>query len=70
LAGDPCNDSVDFPIFCSEGFEIVPNRSEIQGLLDHPCHKTGCRKSVSLDVTNSFGAWESEFKPEIKPADP
>lgn len=36
-----------------EGFEIVPYRCLIQGLVRHPRHESGRRMSFPLDVTNS-----------------
>lgn len=41
------------PRSASEGLEIVPDRSAIQGLVLHPCHESGCCVGFPLDVTHS-----------------
>lgn len=55
LAGDSAHDEIHSAneVFDREGFEIVPNRSCIQGLAFHPRHESGRCVGFPLDVTDS-----------------
>jgi len=39
------------PLSASEGLEIVPDRSAIQGLVFHPGHESGCSVGFPLEHT-------------------
>jgi hypothetical protein len=57
------------PRFAIEGFEIVPNRSRIQGRVRHPRHESGCGETVSFDITHSSVSGFCEVKAKIKSCD-
>jgi hypothetical protein len=50
-----------------KGFEIVPYRRCIQGLVRHPRHESGCRVSFPLDVTNSSIPWLGNADAKVEP---
>jgi hypothetical protein len=52
-----------------EGFEIVPDRSRIQGRVRHPRHEGGCGETVSLDIAHGAIAGLSDVKAEIEASD-
>ena len=56
------------PRFASEGFNIVPDRRAIQGLVFHPRHERGCGVAFPLNVTNSSIVWQREVEAEVEPA--
>jgi hypothetical protein len=66
---DEIHDST--PRLASEGRNVVPDRSEIQGLVFHPGHEDGRGEGFPLDVANgSIPFSESHSEPEIEPTDP
>ena len=54
------------PRFAVEGGNIVPDRRAIQGLVFHPCHKSGRRIGVPLDVTDSSIGGDGDVEAEIE----
>lgn len=56
------------PRFASEGFNIVPDRRAIQGLVFHPTHERGCGETFPLDVTNSSIVWQRKVEAKVEPA--
>jgi hypothetical protein len=69
LTGESGNDAIHFAAERSavEGFEIVPDRSAIQGLVAHPRHESSRSVGVPLDVTHAAGANAEVFEPRAKP---
>lgn len=61
------------PRAAAEGFEIVPNRRWLQGLVFHPGHESGRRVGFPLDVTHSpisgLGDGETEVEAGISGAE-
>jgi hypothetical protein len=54
-----------------EGREVVPDRSRVQGLVNHPRHEDGRRKRFSLTVCHSpVGGPERKPEPEFEPSNP
>jgi hypothetical protein len=51
-----------------EGFEIVPDRSRIQGLLFHPRHTDGRGERVPLDHAHTSRS-EDHLTSEVEPSD-
>lgn len=49
-----------------EGSQIVPDSSRRQGLVFHPCHESGRRVSLPLDVTNSPISGLGDVQAEIE----
>lgn len=56
------------PRFATEGFNIVPDRRAIQGLVFHPRHESGRGVAFPLNVTNSSVFWQGEVQAEVEPA--
>ncbi len=54
------------PRFAVEGGNIVPDRRAIQGLVFHPCHESGRRIGVPLDVTDSSIVGDGDVEAEIE----
>ena len=52
-----------------EGFEIVPDRSRIQGLVFHPRHEHGRGVGFPLDVANGAGSGDGKLHGQVEPAD-
>ncbi len=52
-----------------EGFEIIPDRSCTQRLVDHPRHESGRGETVSLDITNSSISGFGDMNAEVEPSD-
>jgi hypothetical protein len=66
---DDIHDST--PRLACEGKHVVPDRSEIQGLVFHPRHEDGRCIGFPLDVHHgAIGLSESEPEPQIEPTDP
>lgn len=58
------------PLSASEGLEIVPDRSAIQGLVFHPCHESGRCVGFPLDVTHSAISGLGDVDAKLEPASP
>ncbi len=52
-----------------EGFEIIPDRSCTQRLVDHPRHESGRGETVSLDITNSSISGFGNVNAKVEPSD-
>lgn len=70
LAGVSRNDEIhcSAPRAAVEGLKIVPNRSEIQGLVFHPRHENGRAVGFPLDVTDSTGSGEGSVHCKVEPS--
>lgn len=51
-----------------EGFEVVPDRCRLQGLVFHPGHESGRSMGFPLDVTYSAISGLGEANPEVETA--
>ena len=71
LAREARNDEIhaSTPRCAVEGFEIVPDRSAIQGLVRHPRHEDGRGIGFPLDVTNGAGSGDGKMHGQVEPAD-
>lgn len=56
------------PLSASEGLEIVPDRSAIQGLVFHPCHESGRCVGFPLDVTHSAISGLGDVDAKLEPS--
>jgi hypothetical protein len=73
LARDARSDAIHeaAPRAAIEGRDIVPDRREIQGLLFHPRHESGCCVGIPLDVTHhAVASCGRNSQSELKPANP
>lgn len=73
LAREACRDEIHdaTPRAACEGAHVIPDRSEIQGLVFHPRHEDGRGESVPLNVAHgSIGLADGELEPQIEPTDP
>lgn len=71
LAGETGSDDIhsSTPRSAVEGAQIVPDRRLIQGRLFHPCHESGRRVGVPLNVTHSSGGDSGESRDELEQSD-
>ena len=51
-----------------EGFNIVPDKSLIQGRVFHPRHESGCGEGFPFDMAHSTISGDCDGKPEVEPA--
>ena len=49
-----------------EGFDVIPDRSVIQGLVRHPRHEGARGEGFPFDVTNSFVSGFRDMQPELQ----
>ena len=72
LAGKAGSDEIhsSAPRCAVEGLEIVPDRSEIQGLVFHPRHESGRCVGVPLNVSHGSGVDSCESQDELEASVP
>lgn len=71
LAGISSSEDMNFatPRLAVEGCNVTPERRLIQGLVFHPCHKSGRSEGFPFDVTNSSISGFCDVKAKFESAD-